>query len=260
MTPDHETPRLARFVDPGRDVTALVWLGLPGAALSLLLATPLMGHDLWSDFMLSEFGFFEIATLIMLFTAIVLGVSAILTPRARRVRWLRPLLVLAVLGAVYFAGEEASWGQHYFNFETPEEWRDINSQEEFNFHNLTIEHYGLLDNVPRVGMLLACLILGVILPLIRHWQGDSHYNPEYSVVGWVVPSPALVPVSLMAVLSTVPEKIFDFVYTDPDAIPRETWSAMALYTPAGEFKEFAFAMVFLIGFASLRCRLLAAEP
>ena len=43
--------------------------------------------------------------------------------------------VLAVL-LVFAAGEEISWGQRVLGVETPESVRDINRQDELNFHNL----------------------------------------------------------------------------------------------------------------------------
>ncbi len=48
-------------------------------------------------------------------------------------RWLYPLGALVFLFA---AGEELSWGQHIFGFESPGFFRDQNYQGEFNFHNL----------------------------------------------------------------------------------------------------------------------------
>lgn len=36
--------------------------------------------------------------------------------------------------------EEISWGQRIFGFATPETLRDLNSQSEFNFHNLQVFH------------------------------------------------------------------------------------------------------------------------
>ncbi|MFT3680275.1 MAG: hypothetical protein QM791_08365 [Ferruginibacter sp.] len=47
-------------------------------------------------------------------------------------------LLLLGLGLLMFvaAGEELSWGQHIFNFHTPESIDKMNVQHEFNFHNL----------------------------------------------------------------------------------------------------------------------------
>ncbi len=48
-------------------------------------------------------------------------------------------LFFAVLFLLAF-GEEISWGQRIFNFETPETLKEINMQKEFNIHNIDIFH------------------------------------------------------------------------------------------------------------------------
>lgn len=54
-------------------------------------------------------------------------------PRPRR-------LLLAGLGLFFLlaGGEEASWGQHWLGFETPDELKELNAQQETNLHNLWV--------------------------------------------------------------------------------------------------------------------------
>jgi hypothetical protein len=57
-------------------------------------------------------------------------------------------LVYLGLAALFFfgAGEEISWGQRILGFQTPEPLTEVNRQEEFNLHNLTVlETNKLLD-------------------------------------------------------------------------------------------------------------------
>jgi hypothetical protein len=57
-------------------------------------------------------------------------------------------LVYLGLAALFFfgAGEEISWGQRILGFQTPETLTQVNRQEEFNLHNLTVlETSKLLD-------------------------------------------------------------------------------------------------------------------
>lgn len=75
------------------------------------------------------------------------------------------LLVLAA-GAFYIAGEEHSWGQHFFGWETPERWAEINRQEETNLHNTT----SWLNHKPRVVLNLLVIFATVIVPLMQ-WAG-----------------------------------------------------------------------------------------
>jgi hypothetical protein len=60
-------------------------------------------------------------------------------------------LALAFLLFVAF-GEEISWGQRIFNFETPEAIKAINSQNEFNIHNLDIFHGKTQDGEDKSGI------------------------------------------------------------------------------------------------------------
>jgi len=58
-------------------------------------------------------------------------------------------------------GEEISWGQRIFGFETPGVISVINEQKEFNLHNLELEYihpYGIVS--------WFMLIYGIILPLV----------------------------------------------------------------------------------------------
>ena len=49
---------------------------------------------------------------------------------------LKQLAFLGLAGLFFvIVGEEISWGQRIFDFATPEGLREINTQDEFNFHN-----------------------------------------------------------------------------------------------------------------------------
>jgi hypothetical protein len=56
-----------------------------------------------------------------------------------RNRW--PSTFFGLLAILFFFGfgEEISWGQRLFGFETPEELKKINTQQEFNVHNIMVE-------------------------------------------------------------------------------------------------------------------------
>jgi len=84
-------------------------------------------------------------------------------------------IVLALL--FFFAfGEEISWGQRIFGFETPEAIKDINIQQEFNLHNLKWFHGKTEERVEKTGIMalftanrlfyLALLTYLLFIPLI----------------------------------------------------------------------------------------------
>ncbi|MEE4216821.1 MAG: hypothetical protein V2I48_04380 [Xanthomonadales bacterium] len=87
-------------------------------------------------------------------------------------------LLLALLFLVC-AGEEISWGQRIFDWETPGVLLEINAQGETNLHNITIFHYqnpdgsrksfaGMLLNMNRLFSIF-WLSFCVIVPLINRY-------------------------------------------------------------------------------------------
>ena len=67
------------------------------------------------------------------------------------------------VACIYFAGEEASWGQWYFNWETPVFVDSINDQGETNLHNMS----SWLDQKPRALVELFIVIAVFAAPLMR---------------------------------------------------------------------------------------------
>lgn len=73
------------------------------------------------------------------------------------------------LGNLYIAGEEQSWGQHFFHWSTPDYWAELNRQHETNLHNVS----SWLNHKPRVLLQLAIIFGAIVLPLTaaRGWFG-----------------------------------------------------------------------------------------
>ncbi|MEM7618177.1 MAG: hypothetical protein AAF244_02220, partial [Pseudomonadota bacterium] len=69
---------------------------------------------------------------------------------------------LAFICCVYVAGEEVSWGQHFFNWNTPESWQAVNDQHETNLHNTS----SWLDQKPRLILMLGIVFGTLILPVL----------------------------------------------------------------------------------------------
>ncbi len=249
-----------------RDVHAVFWLGLPLASLAIKFLVPLAGERRWEAFMTSELGFVENATALLLLPAVV--VSLLLFRRRRQFpRGYGWLLLLLAVAALFFAGEEISWGQHYFGWETPQTIAEVNRQQEFNIHN-TYSKYGgnLLNNIPRQ-LLNVGMILIVVLPLasavMQHrqargnrgngwlWRLHDKARDRKSIWYWLLPNYRLIPTALLALLLRVPSKLPSLF----PQTPRDGYLSLALLRAAGEFKEYAFAMAILIYVLSVYARL-----
>lgn len=88
-------------------------------------------------------------------------------------------LVYLGLAALFFfgAGEEISWGQRILGFQTPQSLTEVNRQEEFNLHNLTVLETNKLLDADRLfdmfWFLFAVLIpaVALLVPSFKRFAG-----------------------------------------------------------------------------------------
>ena len=89
--------------------------------------------------------------------------------RAGMDRWSRAYIAGMAFFFFVCAGEEISWGQRIFGFETPAEMKHENEQGEFNLHNMNFEHFH-----PVVVVSMFMKVFGIAAPLIllawRRWE------------------------------------------------------------------------------------------
>jgi len=241
---------------PRRDVPRWLWIGLPVGVVAFLLLAPLliepMGYDRWDRFLQSERGVLELATLALLAPSVVASAWLLIRRRKFLPRPMGVFVALGGLAALFFLGEEASWGQHLFGFEPPASIAENNLQREFNIHNVEAEWRDLFNNVPRQLMFVASLVGGIILPLVLR-PGLDRPGRAGSFWSWLIPTRVIVPAGVFAVLSTVPEKIYKG-FDLQRVFPEGGYVESALVVHGGESKELAYAMVIFIYFASLAVR------
>jgi len=256
--------------DQPRDLSPWTYLGGPIVSLLICWVTPLLGYELWHPIMgHHEMSFLEIATVVMLLPASVIGVVLFVrflrgkTLPHKQARTIAIVMLVAALGALYFGGEEMSWGQSYLKWNTPDSWENINKQGETNIHNLQLDQYGpwiswidgIVNNAPRQ-VLLVISILGVVLPVATYrWRRRP--DARKSIWYWLLPTLPLVPICFLAATSTLPEKLAKLlrdVY-GPEYWPNhDTYVRMAFIAPGGELKEYCYGMVILFYFISLLIR------
>lgn len=86
---------------------------------------------------------------------------------------------LVALVFFVFAGEETSWGQWIFGFETLELMHAINVQDENNLHNV-------FGYVAVHAFIAGVLVYGVILPLLRAYH--PFWDRVFAMIGLPIPS------------------------------------------------------------------------
>jgi hypothetical protein len=141
----------------------LVWLWIPllGFAGQILIEIfARLNFRLW---WVSEDGPLELLQFAILMIALIFALLTLRQPAARRFPWLVAWLGLAILCCIFVGGEEISWGQWFFHWQTPDVWARINDQDETNLHNTS----SWLDQKPRLMLELGTAVGGLLIPLLR---------------------------------------------------------------------------------------------
>lgn len=186
-------------------------------------------------------GAFEHLTVLVLLPGILAGLYA--SWRYRRsapgpvVLW----VALWSLACIYFAGEEASWGQWYFGWETPAAIDRLNDQGETNLHNMS----SWLDQKPRMLVELFVVLAGVIAPALGLRGIDLRLPGGLGPwSAWIIAPSSLLPAGVFFLLV----RIGDWV--PPQAINR---------LGDAEFREFVIAWFLTLYLASYLARF-RADP
>jgi hypothetical protein len=230
------------------DVKRLFSVGLPVGCMLLFLGIAIANPEYYrSHVRRHETGWQEQATVLSLAPAVLLGVGIWLRRRALPVRWLHVWVILLTAGALYYGGEECSWGQNYFGWSTPETWSAINEQQETNLHNTS----GLFDQAPRALLTLAAAA-SLVIPFVRR-QRQLERDPRTSPVPWLLPTTAVVPAAALAILAGIPQKFYG--HYDKTNVARDWFSEMFLAGRHSEMKECFLAMFILMYVWSFAVRL-----
>jgi hypothetical protein len=237
------SPRLAQAND-FKDLPIWLWLGLPLAYYLLVYGAALvMDQPAYYRFFTGEMCVTEILTVLILAVAVIAGILALRDLRALDDRLLLVWVALGTLGCFYFGGEEASWGQWYLRWTTPEAWQALNNQQETNLHNL--ETLGpLLDQLPRALLTLGAFVGGIVVPLVLKAR-QQWFDPRRRWY-WIWPTAMTLPVAVIAVfLARIDRRIGDVV--------DQVWPYYDMRT--GELKELFLGYFLMLYLLSLRLRL-----
>ena len=219
---------------------AWAWLWLPLALIVAVLAWRLADESSYRLHFENESGFAENGTVLLLLP----GIYAALQVWRRRValpsRLLGIWFLLVGLGCVYFAGEELSWGQSLFHWETTQLLENVNDQGETNIHNIS----SWFDQKPRLALELWVLVGGVLFHIWSLVTGRV-FTPAHWAY-WFWPVRKLVPVSVLALIVMLPKRVLESFGTlpPPPFDVRET-----------ELQEFLFAVFLSLYLWSVLIRL-----
>ena len=147
--------------DPGWG-EAWWWLGFPLLAAVFSLGTYWFARDFYSRYVLPEgYGILEISHFFIPLFGLFIAASLLLMPFVRARPFVFSVALLGALSSLYIAGEEMSWGQHIFNWNTPGYWTEVNRQDETNLHNT----WAIFEKTPRSILETGTLVGGLLVPL-----------------------------------------------------------------------------------------------
>ena len=213
-----------------KDLHKLVWLVLPIVVAAMPYIARIVGQQT-DGYMYGEKGIIENITVVFLLIAIISCLKILFAKEKIQFKSLKAWMVIFLLGAIYYAGEEMSWGQHFFGWGTPEQWTELNDQQETNLHNTA----AIFDQIPRTLLSLAALIGGVLIPIYRKFK--SHIPNKESFIDWWLPTYVCLPAALLSLLVSWHEKIYEALGI---VIPP------VLDIRAGETKECLLAMFMMM--------------
>jgi len=190
------------------DLPAWLWLWFPPLMLLLLFVASPFGPEATGLITRSDHdplgtGIAEHATVLVLLPGIAAGIAVFrdrqYLPDARIGWW----VLMWALACIYFAGEESSWGQHYFGWHSPELFQAVNRQQETNIHNIS----SWFDRKPRAMVEIWIMVAGLAVPAWR-WLRGRPADPS-GIGYWVLPTAALVPSAALFLLFRVHKWVAD---------------------------------------------------
>lgn len=148
-----------------------------------------------------EQGLVETLQVLFLFLACGWALYALFQPAAGQAKWVKAWIGIGIMAIIYVLLEEISYGQHFFQWDTPAYWQALNDQNETNLHNTS----SWLDQKPRLLLELGVLVGGIIVPLLRRFR--PQVLPDRFAV--ILPESALFVTALLAILPRIYERVIE---------------------------------------------------
>ena len=223
-----------------RPLHPIYWLWIPIAFLALQLVGEEVLHGKVMAQMLTENGLHELLQFCIMVICLGLAVRLLARKPWKISPWLGVWVGLAAVCSLYVAGEEVSWGQHFFDWSSNEFWQEVNDQNETNLHNTS----SWFDQKPRSILLFGSLFGTIVIPVIYRLR------PKLEPPRWAIiyPPAVLAVVACLALGINLIDKVYEHAYNNP------------FFHRGSEIEELYLYYFILLYLMDLRRRVLAQLP
>ena len=206
------------------------------------------------NFFQSEDGAVEITTFMLLIISIFISIFTLVKIKKKlKTKKEFFFLFIFLIGLIYFAGEEVSWGQHYFHWDTSNFFLLFNSQKETNIHNIS----SWFNEKPKTLLLLFIFFGGIIYPFFIK-NSNNLLNEETQFTDWIFPTFCCFPSSIVCLFLYLLNKLYKLLcYGNPGVDLWESCNFIPdfLYFRTSEIIELYISIFFLIYILSINARL-----
>ena len=155
-------------------------------------------HTGYNKFIWLENGIVEFLQVILLLFSIFFIIKSIFL-KASNNNLTKKIVYIYFIGLLYYFFEEISWGQHIFQWQTPELFQKLNSQNETNLHNTN----NLFNQLPRNLLLLWCSVSFFIANYLQK------INFKETLVNFIYPNSNLKYISYLIIFFYLPDLIIN---------------------------------------------------
>lgn len=151
----------------------------------------------------SEWGPHETLQFAVISAAFLVAFTSLMRIDWKTQKYLGIWFAVASICCLFVSGEEVSWGQHVFEWESSEFWHAVNDQGETNLHNTS----SWFDQKPRLLLYVGIICGGIVFPWLRKYK-PGLLPARFDII---YPSSRLLLVSLLVVIPHMVEKFGDLV-------------------------------------------------
>lgn len=182
-------------------LSPLYWLWIPIVAFCVQIVLEIFISNDVLSIMHSENGPHETLQALLMIISFFVVTYYMLNSKISRTLLLRGWFGLAAICCFYVAGEEISWGQHIWDWATPDFWTEVNDQQETNLHNTS----SWFDQKPRLILILGIVTGTLILPFLK--KKKLFKLPDQ--LDELLPSSQLKLLALFIIVPQLIEKLFE---------------------------------------------------